>query len=686
MNIKRISGTVLFISLLFIMICAVHSQVPVVKSINKVIIEGKIYYIHVVSPGQTLYSISKAYEIPENDIVNENPGVDKMLSTGQVLKIPERPSEAPKPSSYQPALKENVYTKHVIKEGETIYSLSKKYNTSVEEIEKANQDLILTDISIGQVINIPEPTQLVNQVEFIFHKVKRRETIYGICRKYDISEEDIIKYNPELKERFPHPGERLRIPKKPKITPSDISISNVEEIPGITDTLSLPVTLTDSALATLSYEYYLDSLPPISGRSLNIAYLIPFDYSVKIEKPLPEDGALRKKEIELRKKLQEQNTLLPESPNFLEFMEGSFLAIDDLRRNGISVNIFIFDTKQSPYRIREIINSDHFDKMDLIIGPFLSFNVEIVADYSKKHRIPVISPFYDNVNLIGHNPYLFQSIPSYILEFENIASYLTMNMTNKNIILIHGTDSLENIKIEYLKSEIIERLSQNFEYDSTKFKEVIFDNSDKIKSVNSLNESLSATMENQVIIPETDEAFVKPLVNLLFFQPKNYRITLFGMSSWSAFQSIDYSYLHQLSVSFFSPYYFSYDSTNVKHFLKNYTKAFYAEPTRFTKKGCPYAFIGYDLSYYFLSLIDEYGRRFLWHLDECNTNQLMVNFKFVRTNPSGGYENRALMLVKFLPDISIHAQHFNSVTMEKPDINKIVIPTENFQYYHLTRP
>ena len=58
------------------------------KSNNKVIIEGKIYYIHIVKPGQTLFSISRAYEVTEKTIAIENPGVYSGLQVGQVLKIP----------------------------------------------------------------------------------------------------------------------------------------------------------------------------------------------------------------------------------------------------------------------------------------------------------------------------------------------------------------------------------------------------------------------------------------------------------------------------------------------------------------------------------------------------------------------------------------------------------------------
>jgi len=62
------------------------------RSENKVILEGRIYYVHVVKGGEILYSIARAYQVSEKEIIMENPGSSTDLMIGQVLKIPSRPS------------------------------------------------------------------------------------------------------------------------------------------------------------------------------------------------------------------------------------------------------------------------------------------------------------------------------------------------------------------------------------------------------------------------------------------------------------------------------------------------------------------------------------------------------------------------------------------------------------------
>ena len=65
-----------------------QETVSVQRSNNKVILEGTVYYIHTVKPGETLYAISRAYNISQKAIAIENPGVISGIQIGQALKIP----------------------------------------------------------------------------------------------------------------------------------------------------------------------------------------------------------------------------------------------------------------------------------------------------------------------------------------------------------------------------------------------------------------------------------------------------------------------------------------------------------------------------------------------------------------------------------------------------------------------
>ena len=100
------------------------------------------HFMHTVTKGQSLYSISSMYNVPIADIVKLNPGSNQRIKVGQELKIPQTGAE-------------NQVIFHTIQVGETLYKLSVKYGVSVERICRANPGLSVINFRIGQVIAIP---------------------------------------------------------------------------------------------------------------------------------------------------------------------------------------------------------------------------------------------------------------------------------------------------------------------------------------------------------------------------------------------------------------------------------------------------------------------------------------------------------------------------------------------------
>ena len=161
------------------------------------------YFLHTVTKGQSLYSISSMYNVTIDDIVRLNPGSDKVIRAGEKLRIPQAQNgEGPH--------------FHTIQQGETLYRLTQTYGVSAQAICRANPGLSADNFRSGQVIVIPaadkealvpaqprpekqQPAADTRQSYRDIHKVKRRETIYSICREYGITEEELIAANPELK-------------------------------------------------------------------------------------------------------------------------------------------------------------------------------------------------------------------------------------------------------------------------------------------------------------------------------------------------------------------------------------------------------------------------------------------------------------------------------------------------------
>ena len=124
-----------------------------------------------VEKGDTLWSIAKRFNTTVNEIKEENGLTGSLLSIDQVLKIP---------SSIEKELN-NIY---IVKKGDTLWNIARNYDTTVNELIKIN-NLINTNLSIGQRLNIPIST----------YKVQSGDTLYSIAKRFDTTVSELKKLN-----------------------------------------------------------------------------------------------------------------------------------------------------------------------------------------------------------------------------------------------------------------------------------------------------------------------------------------------------------------------------------------------------------------------------------------------------------------------------------------------------------
>jgi len=167
---------------------------PRQDSIGIETINGKIFIIHQVDERETLYAISRRYNVTVNQILEFNPTADAGLEIGQILKVPY----VPKPKQIAGG------TVHKVTEKETLYSISKQYNVTIDEIKEWN-NLKENALSVGQLLTIRK----VNTVTPVFsvppvveyksqrtvHTVAPRETLYSIARQYSITVQQLKEWN-----------------------------------------------------------------------------------------------------------------------------------------------------------------------------------------------------------------------------------------------------------------------------------------------------------------------------------------------------------------------------------------------------------------------------------------------------------------------------------------------------------
>src|SRR5690554_6616757 len=104
------------------------------------------------------------------------------------------------------------YSTHRVQKGETVFGIAQQYQIEADEIIKLNPE-IAQGLRENSVIIIPVPLERSqqDQVTFKEHKVKRKETLYGIASQYGVGVEDIKKYNKHLYAQELKKGEKIKI-------------------------------------------------------------------------------------------------------------------------------------------------------------------------------------------------------------------------------------------------------------------------------------------------------------------------------------------------------------------------------------------------------------------------------------------------------------------------------------------
>ena len=119
-------------------------------SIGTKVKNGKTYILHKVEKGDGLYSLSKRYNVALKSIVDQNPGSDSAIKIDQLLLSPMYAKEV---NTKRESVSTSLTNSHKVEAGQTLYTISKKYEISVESIKKIN-NLNSDELSEGQVLII----------------------------------------------------------------------------------------------------------------------------------------------------------------------------------------------------------------------------------------------------------------------------------------------------------------------------------------------------------------------------------------------------------------------------------------------------------------------------------------------------------------------------------------------------
>ncbi len=632
--------TNLFIIIILLFFSINNFAQETIKKSNKIeIINNKKYYVHEIKKGETLYAISKAYNIDQNIIAIENPTVFENFKVGSILNIPLK---------IENTINNQNYIVHIVEKGETLYSISKKNKVSIDELNKINPDLN-NGIQIGQKINIPQKNSTISYnnplpkdtSKFIYHKIEKNQTMYSISRKYDVSIDDIYQNNLELEKNGLKNGEYIKIPKKKSENYLILKQENTEDI---------SVESKSDTLKTINNVEYIE---PIKSNDCG-----KYNYSEKHETfkialllPIQGDAITIDNEDEAS---SSNSSFTPQPKPFLEYYEGFLLAIDSIKKEGINIELKLIDIKKDSAKTHEIISKGELDNSDLIIGPVYDQNFKEVADFANKKGINIVFPINSKNSEANNNSRVFIINSSFKNQMIQATKYLASFKDLNYIVVSNGTEPEKEIITNY-KNILHKEYIKNFDSTKVPYKEILYSQ----LGFNGIENSLKKDIINIVIIPSSSQIFIINLLTKLQPLTKKYKIIIAGMPSWKKFENnIEIEYLHNLNMHSFLPFFADYVNINVKNFVLNYRSNYKCEPSKFS-------FLGFDTGLYFLNALKNYGHNFQECLPNLEINLLQANFNFVKLGEKGGYENNGIYIL-----------HYN----QENDIKIVNVVTDKIKY------
>lgn len=568
--------------------CLLFSGVQAQDRQSEKTIEGKKYLVYTVQPGEGLYGISKRHNVSQNDIINANPNIGNSLKSGQQILIP---------SQQQPDSVIISYFMHETKRKETLYSISRQYNVSIDDLIKLNPGA-KEKLKAKTLIRVPQYGPAKPKVEEKIvedthhHSIQPKETLYSVARMYGLTTTQLIEANPGLSAETFQIGRSLIIPASAIIPPAAEG------------------TITNGEQTSENIQF------PTGKKSVQAVLYLPFNAAVKL-----------KTDINQRR--------------FTEFYEGMLLAVDSLKQQDYNINLYVYDSyNQNPSML---LRQDGVAEADMIIASPAANQLQEFSDFALKNKKSLILPFTSKNDEIDTNPYIVQiNTPQAYLYKETINEFIR-RFSGKEIIFLKETGKTGS------KSDFCTMLRQKLDKINRSYLIHQYQPTDIDMATLKLEEG-----KEYIFVPESSNSeSLKMFLPLLQAAKKVnpiLNITLFGYPEWQTYVKDYIEAFYELNTYIYSSFYADNESANLNRFYSNYKSWYHKDILNSYPK---FGALGFDTGLFFLQNYAQEGENALKTIKGRHFNGIQTGFYFRPIQSGGGLINENIYFIHYSPEYLI---------------------------------
>lgn len=568
---------------------------------------------------------------------------------------------------------------HTVEKGQGLYSISRTYGVTEEDIIKLNPGSEKKIIA-GDALKIPRRSSDGSRT---FHTVAAGETLFGLASSNNVTIKQICDANPGLSVETLKAGMVIAIPKadapasagmkpEPEEAPAPLSVAKIQERDEFKSRIEIRKKVTVYRLCKdfdITEEEFLAANPRYRSERLRQGDVvnIPFNareieqreeefrrQNMALEEEQKRKAAIRKDSVSDSRRNQVNAALIlplqldiensSERAKMLEFTRGALLAVDRLKDEGISVNLKIIDSGDEHSSIDSIL--EKLDNIDIVIGPKGAGQISEAALWSYLNEIPLVLPFNKNADEVFSNPHIFQLNTPQSYFTQDITDHFARQFKNPNIIVLESGEG-GNSLIESLENLATEN---NFPIQKLRV-----DTAAQI-----VMEHLDNTRQNVFVIdsPESGPLLTMLPVLQLINRTKDpeTRCCLFGYPEYQIYAADLLDQLCECDTWFYSWFYTNNMLQESIDFGNSFIRSFGRQMMVSYPSYAPY---GYDTALYFLKGVAKYGKDFENSLDRIDTDPVQMGFKFSRSSNWGGFINRKVFFVHFSNEFMVEKIDFD---------------------------
>lgn len=303
----------------------------------------------------------------------------------------------------------------------------------------------------------------------------------------------------------------------------------------------------------------------------------------------------------------------------LHFYSGAKIALDELQGTAaVGYNVNVQDTRAAPEKTRLISTSPEFTQAQLVIGPYLKNNVTTLAEAARGKETVLISPYSAAGGVSQNNPNYVQVNPTLETHMRSLIRHAYQTQGADRIILVTGTDPAQKARLAYLQDEY-KILTGNAQVQPLEEVQVNMNNAGT-----SFSQYLNGRKTVFIVPIYEDESFVANFLRVLYNGTRDEfgrNVAVYGLPQWIDFTRINFDYYEGTNVHVSSSVYIDKLNPAVREFRRKFFERFAVLPR-------DEAFVGYDVTRYFLRMAAEHGTRFQYALEANPEDLLHTRFRF----------------------------------------------------------